>query len=57
MNFHGFGERALRLWIEASPHSASEHRLSLPLYRFFLNLYSRPTEMAKFTSHCVALFP
>ncbi len=23
----------------------------------FLNLYSTPTEMAKFTSHCVALFP
>jgi len=41
------------------PHVAG-HRLRPELtaiYRFFLNLYSTPTEMAKFTSVCVIFDP
>ena len=37
--------------------SAPEPSKRPSIYRFFLNLYCSPTEIAKFTSVCVILFP
>jgi len=41
------------------PHVACHRPRSerTAIYRFFLNLYSTPTEMAKFTSVCVIFDP